>query len=919
MSTGIDRQVLLRTKFHRPRVLADLIDRPSLKERLDRGWDRSLILVAAPAGFGKSTLLSAWLAASDCPSAWLSLDEHDNDLGVFLAYFLGAVRTIFPDALTATQALLSGVSLPPLTVIARSFLNGLDELDRDFVLVLDDYHLISEQPVHDLLAALLQHPPKCMHLVLATRQDPPLPLRLLRARAQVTEIRGHDLRFSVPEIAQFMERTLGASLTDEAIAVLAEKTEGWAAGLRLATLTLRYSGEINGQIARLHAENQFVMDYLIDVVQAHVPPATQRFLLKTSILDQLCEPLCLEVVGSESAGPESADLQPQTHLAWLERNGMFTTALDTQGQWYRYHHLFRELLQARLVQQFSADKIAALHLRASAWFARNGFIEEALRHALAGQDTAAAVRLVAQHRHALLNTEQRPRLERWLHMFPGETLAHHPDLLLARAWIAELGRADTRTVLDLVDQAQALLDRMAGEPEHARQLQGEIDTLRSVEKGFAADDPGGTIALATHALEVMPQAWYMARIEAWLQLAGAYQMSGQVERSYAVLAAARREDPTDIVAPRARLWGSSCFIHWMAADLSGMLQAAHQTVSTGQASDQQPESLGWGHYFLASGYYQRNDLAAAELHANAVQEQRHASHRISVVQSAIVLAAIQQARGRSDEARLALERANDYFVETRNAALQPLVQGFAAELAAMQGDLGTAGRWATAVGPGIPLGIMAFFYAPQLTLPKVLLAINTPASRQQAAEVLSRLYDFVTATHSTRFTIEVLALQALLHDAQGDERAALALLERAVSLAEPGGFIRLFADRGPRMAVLLAQLRRTGVAPSYTGQILQAFGVSTPVAPNQGAAQRAAQGVAVLPTGRLEPVEPLTAREREVLALLAQRLSNKEIAQALVISPQTVKRHAVNIYQKLQVASRREAVANAIRLGLLKD
>ncbi len=779
-------------------------------------------------------------------------------------------------------------------------------MERDFVLVLDDYHIISAQPVHDLLAALLQHPSHRMHLVIATRQDPPLPLRLLRARAQITEIRGQDLRFSVPEIAKFMEQTLRAPLTDEAIAVLAEKTEGWAAGLRLATLTLRYSGEINGQIARLHAENTYVMDYLIGEVQSRVPPVILSFLLKTSILARLCGPLCLEVVG-----PDSADSQPQTYLEWLEKNGIFTTALDTQEQWYRYHHLFQELLQARLMRQSSADEIATLHLRASAWFARNGFIEEALHHALAGQDTAAAVRLVAQHRHALLNTEQRPRLERWLHMFPGKTAAHHPDLLLAWAWIAELGRADTRTVLDLVDQAQALVDQMTGEPEHARHLQGEIDTLRSIEKGFAADDPQGTIALATHALEAMPQAWYMARIEAWLQLAGAYQMSGQFERSYAVLAAAQREDSADIAAPRARLWGSSCFIHWMAADLPGMLQAAHQTVSTGQASDQQPESLGWGHYFLASGFYQRNDLAAAELHANAVQEQRHASHRISVVQSAIVLAAIHQARGRSDEARLALDRVNDYFVETRNEALQPLVQGFAAELAAMQGDLSTANSWASRVGVHVPLSLMAFFYAPQLTLPKILLAQDTPASRQQAAGALSRLYDFVTTTHNTRFAIEVLTLQALLQDAQGDERAALALLERAVLMAEPGGFIRLFADLGPRMVDLLVRLRRKGIAPDYADRILDAFGRDRLAAPGLKPV--------VSPQERTDLVEPLTAREREILTLLAQRLSNKEIAQALIISTQTVKRHTVNIYQKLQVSGRREAVANAIRLGLLKD
>jgi LuxR family transcriptional regulator, maltose regulon positive regulatory protein len=904
MTTDIDRPVLLRTKFHRPRVLTDLIDRPSLKERLDSGWDRSLILVAAPAGFGKSTLLSAWLEACDCPNAWLSLDEHDNDLGVFLAYFLGAVHTIFPNALTATQALLSGVNLPPLTVIVRSLLNELDELERDFILVLDDYHIISEPSVHDLLSALLQHPLHRMHLVIVTRQDPPLPLRLLRARAQVTEIRGQDLRFSASEIAKFMEQTLGAPLTDEAIAVLAEKTEGWAAGLRLATLTLRFSEKIDSQIARLHAQNQFVMDYLINEVQAHIPPAIQSFLLKTAILDRLCGPLCLEVIGSDSAG-----CQPQTCLEWLEQNGMFTTALDTQGQWYRYHHLFQELLRTRLMQQSSADEIAVLHLRASAWFAANGFIEEALHHALAGQDVAAAVQLVAQHRHALLNTEQRPRLERWLRMFPSTTLAHYPDLLLTRAWIAELDRADARTILDSLGQAQALVDQMTEEPERARQLQGEIDTLRSIEKSFAADDPQGVIRLATRALEMMPQAWYMARVEAWLELAIGYQMSGQLSRSYAVLAAAQTEDPEDIAAPRARLSASRCLVHWMAADLPGMLQWAQRTVSAAQVTDQQIESLGWGRHYLAIGHYHRNDLAAAELYANAVQEQPHACHRLCVVHNAIVLAATRQARGRPAEALLTLDRANDFLVETRSEALQPLVQAFGAELAAMQGDLDTAGHWAKTIGSHLPLGAMAFFYAPQLALPKILLAQNTPASRQQAAEALSRLYDFVTTTHNTRFTIEVLALQVLLQDAQGDERAALALLEQAVLLAEPGGFIRLFADLGPRMAELLARLRRTGAASGYTGQILHAFGESTPAVPSQRAA--------VSPMERTELVEPLTERQSEVLALLAQRMSNKEIAQALTISPQTVKKHVYAIYQKLQVSGRREAVAKAIRLGLL--
>ncbi len=918
MSTGIDPQVLLRTKFHRPRVLPDLIDRPSLKERLDSGWDRPLILVAAPAGFGKSTLLSAWLDTCDYPNAWLSLDENDNDLGVFLAYFLGAVREVFPNALTTTQALLAGVNLPPLTVIVRSLLNELDELDRDFVLVLDDYHIISEQPVHDLLSALLQHPLHRLHLVVATRQDPPIPLRLLRARAQITEIRGQDLRFSEPEIAQFMAQTLGAPLTDEAIAVLAEKTEGWAVGLRLATLTLRYSGEIDGQIARLHAENRFVMDYLINEVQSHIPPAIQRFLLKTAILDRLCGPLCLEVIGSESAGPDNAECQPQTCLEWLEQSGMFTVSLDTQGQWYRYHHLFQEFLRALLTRQSTADKISTLHLRASAWFARNGLIEEALHHALASQDTAAAVRLVAQHRHALMNDEQWLLLMRWLGQFRAETVAAYPDLLLLSAWVADVARLDVGYVIDALDRAERLITQMADQPEHARHLMGEVDALRIKMYHQLAKDTDALIARTQQALAIMPRQWYMVRSVAWLHLALAFQKIGRLDDAYATLTVARREDTAEDGVVRGRVGGMNCYVQWVAADLPAMLQTAADLLDVVQPRHLS-QSLAWAHHLLSCAYYQRNELAAAETHALASLELRYAGNARPCLYSAFILALIHQARGSQGQAREAVAWAISYLRETGYGSLLPPAEAFRAELAAMQGDLGAAVSWASRVNFHVPLSIMALFYAPQLTPPKILLAQDTPASRQQAAEALSRLYDFVTATHNTRFTIEVLALQALLQDAQGDERGALALLEQAVLMAEPGGFIRLFADLGPRMAGLLVRLRRTGVSPDYTGRILQAFSEFTPAAPSQRVQPQMAQSATTSATGQWESIEPLTEREREVLALLAQRMSNKEIAQVLVISPQTVKRHAVNLYQKLQASGRREAVANAIRLGLLKD
>ena len=300
-----------------------------------------------------------------------------------------------------------------------------------------------------------------------------------------------------------MEQTLGTPLTDEAIAVLAEKTEGWAVGLRLATLTLRYSEEIDGQIARLHAENHFVMDYLINEVQSHIPPAIQSFLLKTAILDRLCAPLCMAVIG-----PDRADCQPQACLEWLEQSGMFTTALDAQGQWYRYHHLFQEFLRARLMRQSGADEIAALHLRASAWFAANGFIEEALQHALAGQDTAAAVRLVAQHRHALLNDEQWPLLESLVAYVPARQSWPYPDLLLLSSLDRRRGRLDSGHVIDALDQAERLVTPDGGSAGTRPPTAGRNRYCYASRCTILATDTDALIAQTPQALESTPQEWY---------------------------------------------------------------------------------------------------------------------------------------------------------------------------------------------------------------------------------------------------------------------------------------------------------------------------------------------------------------------------------------------------------------------------
>lgn len=895
-------QPLVSTKLRQPPVSRNLVHRPRLKGLLTNGLDSSLVLVAAPAGFGKSTLVSAWQESCGLPFGWISLDEADNDLGVFLAYFLGAIQTLFPDALAETQAFLTGISLPSVTVIANSLINELDGIEHDFILVLDDYHLINEQTIHELLSHLLQHPPQSMHLVIVTRQDPPLPLGVMRARDQVVEVRGQDLRFSRDEIAEFVKLAIEISLPDDALDVLTDRTEGWAAGLRLATLTLRYSGDVDSHLADL-AANRYVTDYMMHEVLSHVPQAMMSFLLRTSILKRMCNSLCAEVIGSDDSEHDS-----QENLVWLEQANMFTISLDSHGEWYRYHHLFQELLREQLTRQAGTAEIDTLHTRASAWYGRHGSLEEALKHALQGHNTPAAVHLVEEHRQTLMNCEQWQLFERIFNMFPAETVECYPELLLMAAHVAVSKNVNRAYIIELLDRAESLLAQMVDQSAHAIHLRGEIDAFRAIFACEAGGDPEKAVAVAQRALSTLPLKWYYMRAVAWLWLSIAYQMTGKLDLAYATLAQGQPEDVTPDGSVHVRVASARYFIEWIAGDLQAIPQGARHMLAVSE-THRRRDSQVWAYYLLGSVAYEHNDLMTAEAHARAAQEMRYLGRPMAYLQSAFIDASICQARGLVNESQQKLKLAFNFLSETSKEGFVPLVQAFQAELAARQGDLGAARHWAMTIGPFLPLTPMPYFYAPQLTLPKILLAQDTSASLVQAAEVLSRLHAFVTATHNTRFTIEVLALQAMLHDAQGDERTAQVLLHQAVSLAEPGGFIRLFVDLGPRLASLLTRLRQKNVAEAYMDQILQAFGENS-LAFNTFRAVESS-------LGRSGLVEPLTDREFEVLALLAQRLSNKEIAQALVISPQTVKRHATNIYGKLHATGRRDAVAKAVSLGLL--
>jgi LuxR family maltose regulon positive regulatory protein len=827
-----------------------------------------------------------------------------------------AIRTAFPDACDQTLRLLDAPQTPPVRVIVSSLVNELDAVAgngghsgnggrsaQGLILALDDYHTITEPAIHEMISSLIAYLPQGMHVALATRADPRLPLVGLRARRKMTEVRSLDLRFNSEEARAFLEETVGRELSPETIRLLENKTEGWVVGLRLAALSLRNLADDEAFVQGFKGTGSAaVVDYLAREVLAHQSPEIQDFALRTAILDRFCAPLC-EMVTQVSAR------KSQEMLEWIAGANLFLVPLDEQGRWFRYHHLFRDLLRLELRQQYSAADITGLHARTGAWFAQNGLLDEALDHLMTANDIAASANLVARHRYALMNHTRWQRLDRYLNQFSPDILDHYPDLLMLQTWLLYY-RGRWAELPAALQRLEAALTQASLPPEEVDHLQGEISALRSL-LFYHAFDPENALASAQQALEKTPRELWIVRILARLILAGVLQMRGDSSQAYAAIYRGVEEEETQSDAFRATLMMTVCYVHWVEADLQGMAQAANQCITFCQQADV-PNIQNYGRYHLGKACYQQNDLTAAARHFATVVQQPYLNYGDCFAHGACGLALIHQAQGRPDEARGVLEAASTLMLETGNTTLLPVIQAFQAEIALRQGQIATAGQWAAYFDPVPPLSPMVELFSPHLTLVKVWLAQDTPSSRRQAADLLDKAREFVESTHNTRFLIEVLAIQALLFEAEGNEAAALEALERAITLAEPGGFIRLFVDLGPPLDRLLDRLRWQGVAPEYITQILIALetmdGADTEI-------RRRTTEPASGPSSPL--VEALTPRELEVLALLARHLTNKEIAERLVISPETVKTHTLSIYRKLDVRKRQQAVARAKEWGVL--
>jgi len=863
---------ILATKLYKPVLRSNSVLRPRLIERLNVGLHGKLTLATAPAGFGKTTVIAEWIGSEDLRVAWLSLDEGDNDPVRFLSYVVAALQTIQSEIGTDILNLLESPQPPPIESLLTPLLNQLAMMQHNFVLVLDDYHVLDSTEIDSVLVFLIDNQPPQMHLVITTREDPRLPLARLRARGRLTELRAADLRFTPDEATEFLNSAMGLSLAPEDVAALERRTEGWIAGLQLAALSMQGQQDNRQFIQSFTGSHHFVLDYLMEEVLTHQPPHIQDFLLKTSILERMCGPLCAAVLQDDD--------DAQTILEHIRQANLFLIPLDNERRWFRYHHLFGDLLRKHL--QASGLNVDALHIRASAWYEANGFDVEAFQHAAAAGDIDRVERLIEAGHTPLYLRGAAKVVSKWLASLTPATLDARPRLWMTFAWVLWINY-QSPAAEEKLSNVEATLDQASDVDQ--RELIGQIAAMRAM---LAANtyQTDTIIEQANIALGHLPPDNVYLRAAITRALGIAYHFRGE-------RAAATRAYAESIALSEAH---GNAFMNVLSSTGLGMVQELQTQLPEAMQTFQRvielvgepPQPRACAAYLgVARIHYEWNDLDAAETTGTlGVQLARQIEGIDTPLSGGMLLAKLMLARGDKTAAVRALTELAQEAEQRGFTMQQPRIAALQARILLRQGDIQAA---AALIEPhNLPL-----------MQARLHLAQANPAD---ALSVLNAYQTQVMAKDWQDERLRVLVLQAIAHQ-NSDMGEALALLHEALSFAEPGGYVRSFVDEGLPMRDLLTEAAARGIMPDYTRRLLTAFERgSTPIA------STAAQPL----------IEPLSERELEILTLVADGLSNREISERLFISISTVKGHNRNIFDKLQVKRRTEAVAYARELGLIE-
>ncbi len=896
---------LIQTKLYIPPLRPNAILRPRLTEKLLAGvaCPGALLLISGPAGFGKTTLLSELAGKLKGSAAWVSLDEDDNDPVRFWSYLIAACQRVQAGLGESTQSLFQSPQPLPAETISALLINDFDKLDADLVLVLDDYHVIQNPEIHTALAALLAHLPEKLHLVVSTRIDPPWQMARLRARNQLVEVRAQDLRFTSEEAASFLNHMMGLNLSPEDVAALEVRTEGWVAGLQLAALSMKGRSDVVSFIKAFTGTHIFIVEYLVEEVLQRQPEDVQAFLLRTSILERLNAGLCEAVTGCQDG---------QAMLIALQRANLFVLPLDDEGQWFRYHHLFADLLQARLRQSLPADAITTLHSRASQWYERNGFVIEAVNHALAAQDFEAAADLIQQNASKVTIRGELTTLLQWIEALPADVSRRHPQIIISKTWTLTLTGAQPH-VESLLREIEAQIE-ISDETLEVRELRGNVAAIRGYF-AMLAGDYARALELTELAEALLPESSVQARSILPYTLGVAYRGQGKYQMA------------AEAFAHLAQIGEASNELLVWATGMTEVVNTLRVQGRLREASDTARQALRW---MADQGAQPFGSLAKVEVAlVDVLREQNKLDEAHQRVTSVIkrmkawdmptdhlfaylTLTRILESQGDITGAFEALRHAKD--LRSSHPVLMTLARStdiYEIRLLLATHDIAAAARLMEDLQPGTSK-MVNIRDQELIMLAQVRLA---QGRNDGVAAILAPLSNDAEAGGRRITLLESLALQARALDAQGDRETAVAILIKALASAEPEGFVRVFVDQGEGMQSLLVATARQlelAIDPAlislkvYVAKLLEAF-----------PSNQKAGAVSHLQAKKDRLVEPLTSRELEVLHLIASGDSNQEIAEKLVITLSAVKKHTGNIFGKLGVSSRTQAVARARELGLL--
>jgi len=891
---------LLETKLHAPRRRG-VLARPRLRERLDRRDQPALTLVSAAAGFGKTTLLTEWFADGSA-TAWLSLDAGDNDPALFWTYVVAAIETAAPGAMAGARALVD-TPRPSMDAVVATLLNDLQALDHELVVVFDDYHVIESPEIHESLTFLLGHLPAHAHLVIASRSDPPLPLATLRARGELLEVRAADLRFTNDETAAYLQDAMDLTLAPADVERLEARTEGWIAALQLAALSLQGRDDPAGFIADFAGDDRFILDYLVGEVLDRQSDEVRRFLLDTSILSRLTGDLC-DAVTDGTGGRRT--------LEALERSNLFLVPLDDRRTWYRYHHLFAEVLRARLLDE-DPGRVPVLHRRASAWYDAHGDPADAIAHALAGEDVEAAARLIELAAPALRRHRQDATLRRWFDALPEEVFVDRPVLAIGLVG-TRMVTGDPTGVEPLLQLVEAALADPATAIYVDRDEYERLPAQLAVQRAglcLLEGDLDGAVAHATRVLELAEPTDHLRRGAAAALLGLALWAEGDLqaaERRYA-------EAIGDLIAADHLPDMLGCSLALADIQMAqGRLGDAARTFESGlRWTTEHPGLRGAAdmHVGLSEVLIERNELAAAARHMEASRELGEAAGLPQhPYRWRVTMARLRRADGDLDGALDLLAEAEPLYNTDYSPRVRP-VAALRARVHLARGDLDAAEAWVQQRGLSAADELTYLQEFEHITLARTLIARHVVAGDLGALEdalgLLDRLLGAAEAGGRNGSAIEILVLRAATLQARGDLPDATAALRDALARAEPEGYVRIFLHAGPAVPALLASVVTQDPADGHGRRVLAAL--ETTAGPPPPPPPPSSPSASPL-------VDPLSARELDVLRLLRSDLSGPEIAGELLVSLNTFRTHTKNIYAKLGVNNRREAIRRAAELGL---